>query len=98
MIQQIGLIKGRHALPPQINGYVFNGPIPGDRLVDDKWLYQTAENALLRLDVRREVMIYVTGLTQALIAVLNACRAHGIKVYLVHYDRAKKSWWTQTVL
>lgn len=98
MIKQIGLIKGRHVLPPQVKGYVYDGPIPSEHLVDDRWLYETAENALQRHAVEGEVMIYVTGLTQALIATLNACRAHGIKVYLVHYDREKKSWWTQGVL
>ncbi len=96
-MKEVGLIKGRHALPPQVTEYIYESSITSDHLVDDEWLYQTAKNALLRLDVHKEVMIYVTGLTQALIATLNACRANGVKVYLVHYDREKKSWWTQGV-
>lgn len=98
MIKKIGLIKGRHALPPEVKHYFFTRALTSEEMTDGRWLLYAAENALLRLDVKDEVIIYVTGLTAALIAVLNACRARGIKVWLMHYDRVRKSWWTQEVM
>jgi len=97
MVKKVGLIKGRHALPPDVKDYIFEGALPSEHIVDNAWLTESAKKALLRLGVRDEVLIYVTGLTQALIATLNACRAYGIKVYLMHYDRESKGWWAQGV-
>lgn len=97
MVKKVGLIKGRHALPPDVTEYIYDGALPGERLTNDKWLTDYAENALKRIGATDEVMIYVTGLTQALIATLNACRALGIRVCLAHYDREGKSWWVQWV-
>lgn len=43
------------------------------------------------------VNIYVTGLTVALIAALNAMRKEGISVTLYHYDRDTDSYFPQEV-
>lgn len=98
MATKVGLIKGRHTLPMEVTEYIFDGPIPGDYLTDKRWLYENAKNAVLRLGKVSTLEIYVTGLTQALIATFNACRELGIKVVCVHYDRATRGWWWQEVL
>lgn len=43
------------------------------------------------------INIYVTGLTVALIAALNAMRKEGISVTLYHYDRDTDSYFPQEV-
>lgn len=42
--------------------------------------------------------LYVTGLTVALVAVLNACHKLGIVVTLYHYDREEGNYYPQQVL
>lgn len=42
--------------------------------------------------------LYVTGLSVALVAVLNACRGLGITVELLHYDRESGSYYSQEVV
>lgn len=94
---KVGLIKGRHTLPPDVKEYIFTRALTSEEMTDNTWLYLHASEALARLkpDV---VEIYVTGLTQALIAVLNVCRAHRIKAVCVHYNRETGGWWKQEVL
>lgn len=41
--------------------------------------------------------LYVTGLTVALIATLNACRKQGITVTLYHYDKDSGDYYPQKV-
>lgn len=43
------------------------------------------------------VDLYVTGLTVALIAVLNVCRSNAINVTLWHFDRESGRYYTQKV-
>lgn len=44
-----------------------------------------------------EVTIYVTGLTVALIAVLNVLRSYDAKVILAHYDKVINDYYFQEV-
>ena len=41
--------------------------------------------------------LYVTGLTVALVAVLNVCREEGIKVTLYHFNRETGTYYAQEV-
>lgn len=45
----------------------------------------------------QEVVIYVTGLTVALIAVLNVLKSYDARVTLAHYDRNNDSYFFQEV-
>jgi len=94
---KVGLVKGRHKLPDDVTEYIFTRALTSEEMVDKDWLYLTASNALAKWKPQ-EVEIYVTGLTSALIAVLNVCRVHRIKVVCVHYDRQTGGWWRQEVM
>lgn len=45
----------------------------------------------------QQVAVYVTGLTVALVAVINACRTLNIGLTLMHYDRESGSYYEQTI-
>ena len=94
---KVGLVKGRHKLPNDVTEYIFTRALTSEEMVDKNWLYLTASTALSKWKPT-EVEIYVTGLTSALIAVLNVCRVHRIKAVCVHYDRQTGGWWRQEVL
>lgn len=44
-----------------------------------------------------ELTLYVTGLTVALVAVINACRGFNVKLTLMHYDRESGTYYPQEV-
>lgn len=44
-----------------------------------------------------EINLYVTGLTVALVAVLNVCKQEGVKVTLQHYNRETGKYYSQEV-
>ena len=46
---------------------------------------------------RGELRLYVTGLSVALVAVLNACRWMGVDLTLLHFDRASGEYYPQKV-
>ena len=50
------------------------------------------------MEVRGCLMLYVTGLTVALVAVINACKELGITLTLMHYDRATEGYYPQDIL
>lgn len=87
------LCEGRHKMPKEVEGAIFNNslnPLAVNELENE------AYSKLRKLDIKR-LNLYVTVLTVALIAVLNACRNLQIKVVLYHYDQVNDSYYKQEV-
>ena len=98
----VELFKGGHKFE-NIEGCIFN-----KELRDVKNMYymklsiKKAIDALMkRHDIREyrdiELDVYVTGLTVALVEVINFCSLYGIKLVLYHYDKYTKNYYTQDV-
>lgn len=89
-----GLCKGRHEIP-EVTEYVF--PQELDPL-DIEGMTATAEQ-FLEDRKARSLTLYVTGLTVACIAVINAarCSRYGVSVTLMHYDRVTGTYYPQKV-
>ena len=98
----VELFKGRHKFE-DIEGCIFN-----KELRDVKNMYymqmsiKKAVDALMkRHGVREyrdiELDVYVTGLTVALVEVINFCSLYDIKLVLYHYDKYTKNYYTQDV-
>ena len=68
-----------------------------DDVTDLDWLHRVSLDKLRNLS-SNNVGIYVTGLSTALVAALNACRYLGINVELYHYNRDTDSYYAQQVL
>lgn len=94
---KVGLIKGRHSLPAEVRDYIFEHDIPQDHITDAEYMYDIAEDAIMRF-MTQDLEIYVTGFTPALCAVLKACKAYNISVSCWHYDREGRTFWKQEVL
>lgn len=91
MIKKMSLCKGRHKIPEAVDGAIFEtevNPLAVDKL---------EQEAVKMLEGVTELHLYVTGLTVALIAVLNAARVYGIKVTLFHFNRDTGSYYEQEV-
>ena len=87
----MALCEGRHAIPQAVDGAIFDTVI---NPLDVEGLQSEAYNKIKALDIN-SLDLYVTGLTVALVAVLNACRQLGIVVTLYHYDREEGNYYPQ---
>jgi FMN-dependent NADH-azoreductase len=95
---QVGLVKGRHDLP--VENYIFEeiqDVMEFDRL--KKEAYQKLNKVVTELGENDKIVVYVTGLTAATIAVVNAWLQFRCQAGLVfrHYDRETGSWKTHEV-
>lgn len=78
----LALCEARHEMP--VDGSIFGNTIPDPTNVGK--LELEARKCLKKLDIVY-LDLYVTGLTVALIAVLNVCKSMKINVTLYHYNR-----------
>lgn len=93
MTKRMELCRGRHEILEAVDGAIFENEI-----ADVTAVKQMEESAMQRLEGVSNLTLYVTGLTVALISVLNACKRLGIKVALMHFDRATGKYYSQEVL
>ena len=88
----LALCQGRHSMPTEVVGSIFGQEV---NPLDVQGLEQIA---LDRVKGINSLTLYVTGLTVALVAALNACKKAGVKVVLMHYNRDNNCYYTQEVL
>jgi len=91
----MALCQGRHEIPQATEGAIFENEIADP--TNTKALQAAAYAKLSAMDVE-ELNLYVTGLTVALIAVINACKELGISLTLWHFDRETGGYFKQEVL
>lgn len=87
----MSLCAGRHEIPQAIDGSIFGTEL------DPLDLAGMETEAAEQLHGVVTLNLYVTGLTVALIAVLNVCREQKIKVTLYHYNRETDDYYPQEV-
>lgn len=98
MTKNIGVCKGRHDIPAVTCGYVFPHEIPAEMLVNPLALEEEALSKLNSLlSGNTNVNIYVSGLTVAVMATVNACKALGVKVTLMHFNRENGEYYPQEI-
>ena len=91
----LGLFEGRHNLPNEVQGYIFNKKVnPIDIKNLDKEVY---DNLSQYKDIE-SLNLYVTGLTSATIAVCKFCMNYLIPLTLKHYDRETDKYVDQVFL
>ena len=86
------LCQARYEMPVEVAGSIFNQEV---NPLDVQGLEKIALNKVKGLD---SLTLYVTGLTVALVATLNACKKAGVKVVLMHYNREDNNYYPQEVL
>ena len=91
MKHEYELCKGRHVTPAEnsIFGEIVNP-------TDVEGLYNIAAS-VIPADTD-ELVIYVTGLTVAMLAVVRVCLERGIRLTAMHYDRESGVYYPQLVV
>lgn len=87
------LCAGRHEIPndpPSIFGGIAD-------VTDTDGMLDTAIGFIDNYGVKR-LDLYVTGLSVALVAVINACRVRHVPLTLWHFNRETNDYYTQMVL
>ena len=85
------LCEGRHQMPKEVEGAIFSNTL--DPLNIDG-LEKIASD---KLEGVQSLTLYVTGLSVALVAVINICHQKGIELVLMHFDRATGNYYPQEV-
>lgn len=100
----MGLCEGRHAIPEVTDGYIFSSEVnPTDlrelnSIAVDKLMDACEKEYNDKKQIVEHLNLYVTGLTVALIEVLNICKIYNIRVTLYHYNRDTNSYYPQEVI
>lgn len=95
---KVAVCKGRHEIPQATDGAIFENTItemnPFSLLLEaSKRLF--SDFALQTGDI---VELYVTGLTMATLAIVNACASTDIELVCYHYDRETGTYILQPML
>lgn len=99
-MMNLGLCKGRHEIK-EVEKYIFDEDYfsDGEKIKDLSTQVSHVINFVIANKLQKqEVNLYVTGLTVALISVLNAFKVSHIKVNLYHFDRDTNTYFKQEVL
>ena len=84
------LCQGRHSTPAK-DGAIFENIVD---VTDIKSMRETVEKKLEGVDA---LMLYVTGLTVALVEVIKYCRENKVELVLMHYNKDKDDYYPQIV-
>lgn len=87
----LALCEGRHEMPDAVEGAIFGNSVDP---LDVDGLEKIASEKLAGV---QHLRLYVTGLTVALVAVINVCHEKCIKLTLMHFDRGSGNYYQQMV-
>ena len=91
----IALCAGRHEIPQATDGAIYSAI---NDVTDIGTLDEIAALALVPYyKGNGEVNVYVTGLTVALVSVINVACSHGVNLTLWHYNAANGNYYPQEV-
>lgn len=91
-MNKFALCAGRHTMPNDCQGSIF----PNEINPTDLLSIQAIANDFVRQ--HSTLGVYVTGLTVALVAVINACHQYGVELTLYHFDRNTSTYYPQKVV
>lgn len=94
---KIGLIKGRHEIPEVEGRYIFIEELDPTDVKEAEGKAYSVLAAIKRMG-EKHIDLYVTGLTMALVSVMNATKKLGMSITLYHFDRETGKYFPQEVL
>lgn len=89
-----GLVQGRHEIS-EVKDYIFTNTLDPADIMGIRSLAQKSLEFLSKGD---NLTVYVTGLTVALVEVINICHEKGVRLTLMHFDRETGTYFPQDVL
>ena len=91
-IKVLGLCAGRHELPADVEGYIFDKI---EDVTDLKAINAQVHLSLKNIPNNTLLRVYVTGLSVALVAVINYCTRNLIPLELMHFNYTTGEYYCQ---
>lgn len=85
------LFEGRHTMPPYVEGAILHN------IHDITDLKEMSDQVHESLQDCNELVLFVTGLTPALVSVVNYCTYNHIPLTLMHYNKVDNNYFKQVV-
>ena len=85
------LFEGRHTMPPDVEGAILHN------IHDITDLQEMSDQVHESLQDCKELVLFVTGLTPALVSVVNYCTYNQIPLTLMHYNKVDNNYFKQVV-
>ena len=93
---RLALCESRHQMPDEVEGSIFPQSIdPTDLLKIRATCKRSLDTALM--GGIKHLVVYVTGLTVALMEVVNYCHRNNINLVLMHFNRQTGEYYPQDV-
>lgn len=86
------LCEARHEMPKEVEGAIFGNTL------NPLATAEMEETAIDKVKWYNHITLYVTGLSVALVAVINACKKANTALTLMHYDRNTNTYYPQEVI
>lgn len=87
---KLGLCEGRHKMP--VKKYIFPKYVP---VFNSVYMRRTIESKIPKGTYK--VILYVTGLTTAILEVVKYCIDNNISLTAMHYDKDSNDWIAQEI-
>lgn len=91
MTKKMELCQARHEIPQAVDGSIFGNIVDPTDLIAMKTVVAEKLQGVSSLE------LYVTGLTVALVEVINYCHENGVELTLMHYNRDTNDYYSQKV-
>ena len=94
LILNMGVCWGRHNIPEAVDGFIFPEVID----IKNVKALEVAAFDVLNNNPNARLNLFITGLTVAVIAVLNSARRLGMPVTAWHFDRETGKFFPQKIV
>ena len=95
---RLALCESRHSMPVDVEGAIFPQTVDPTDIRSIKLQCVRSLRRYYEGGKKPVMVVYVTGLTVALVEVINYCRSHKIRLILMHYDRESGEYFPQEVV
>ena len=95
---RLALCESRHEMPEEVEGAIFPQTIADPTDFRSMRLQVTRKLRPIKTSGIKFLVVYVTGLTPALVEVINWCHRNEINLILMHFDRETGEYVPQSVV
>lgn len=93
----LALCEGRHEMPEEVEGSIFPNTIDPTDILKIKVIAKRKLDKAVKEEGIKFLVLYVTGLSVALVECINWCAQNDVHLKLMHYNKVTDSYYGQWV-
>lgn len=94
---RLALCESRHPMPEEVEGSIFPETVNPTELLKLRATCERSLDKVILANGYKYLVCYVTGLTVALVEVINWCRRNNVNLVLMHFNRETGGYYPQEV-